>query len=146
MLLLGLSDTSDNQEALNNVLFGPYKIGIIVTVVLMAPVIEELVFRKSIHTCIMPNTKSIESRIIRVLVSGICFGMLHVISPIIQYISIGEFVNALRALLQVFPYLVMGFVFGALYEVNDGNVIPGIIVHAAWNTISVISTYISFLS
>ena len=142
MELLHLNDTSDNQKALNSVLYGPYKAGIILTVVLMAPIIEELVFRKAIHTAIKPSDKSTAFKIIRVLVSGFCFGMLHVVSPMLQYLLAGEFLNSVLALLQVFPYLVMGLVFGAVYEINDGNVFPGIVIHAIWNTISILATYL----
>ena len=90
------------------------------SICLMAPIAEELSFRKAFKDCF-------SSKWLFVLMSGIVFGFLHVI---------GSF-GSLYELLYIIPYSALGFAFAlAYYKTN--NIYSSIFIHCMHNTILVL--------
>lgn len=91
---------------------------------LVAPIFEELVFRKSLNGLI-------KNKWIFILVSGLGFGLLHVI---------GSY-NTPLDFLYIIPYGSMGCAFAYLLTKTNNITLP-IIIHMLHNTILVISQII----
>lgn len=90
------------------------------SICLMAPIAEELTFRKSFNDCLT-------SKWLFILVSGITFGFLHVI---------GSF-GSLYELLYIIPYSALGIAFAFAYYKTD-NIYSSIFVHCMHNTVLVL--------
>ena len=90
------------------------------SVMIYAPIAEELIFRKSIR-------EFINNKWIYALVSGFIFGGLHAITSITDTIT----------LLYLIPYCSLGITFGLLYY-KTNNIFSTIIVHSIHNTIAFI--------
>lgn len=124
--LAGISGDSVNQASIINALNSNTTILMVVSAVILAPIVEELVFRKSIFTLIK-NPK------IAILASALLFSLPHVLSEpdIISFI------------INIIPYLSMGVFFGYYYYYKtDQNIAILISIHAANNLFSVISILI----
>lgn len=116
--IFGGTGSSANQEALEKILFSPYAFIMIVFIVVVGPIVEELVFRKSMHEIL----RSLKLPTWLVLgISSVLFGLIHVISA-------GDFV-------EVFPYILMGVTIGSL-EIKTKNIYPSIFVHIFINALS----------
>ena len=101
------SNVSENQETIIETLkFAP--IYTFIVTVLVAPILEELVFRLSFRK-IFAHTKTLF-----IISSGIIFGALHVI---------GNF-NELIDLLFIIPYSIPGFIFAYVYTKSNNICIP----------------------
>lgn len=87
---------------------------------LFAPIAEELIFRKAFKDCF-------KNKYLFILLSGIVFGLLHVI---------GSF-NSLYNLLYIVPYSSLGIAFAYIYY-KTNNICSSIFVHCLHNTILVI--------
>lgn len=90
------------------------------TCAIVAPILEEMVFRRSLRGFI-------KFKWLFILVSGLGFGLLHVL---------GSYSNPLD-FLYVVPYGAMGCAFAYLYSKSDNIVLP-IAVHMLHNTILVL--------
>ena len=117
-MFLGGSNSSANQEALEKIIFSPYGCLMIIFIVVIGPIVEELVFRKSIHD--VCRYLKLPTWVI-LMISSVLFGLIHVIDA-------GDFV-------QVFPYLFMGITIGGL-ELKTKNIYPSIFVHIFINALS----------
>ncbi len=133
---LGISDTSENQDQLTQLLDGKLfdRISLILFTVIFAPLVEEFVFRKAILNLFHfevefdDGSKKIKRKkilfaTIAVLVSGLIFGLIHVTS--------GDFE-------QILIYGSLGCVLGVIYLVAKKNLFAPIIVHLLLNLISII--------
>ena len=87
---------------------------------LLAPIAEELTFRKSFKDCF-------KGKWLFILMSGVVFGILHVI---------GSF-NSLYDLLYFIPYSALGIAFATIYYKTD-NIVASIFAHCFHNTILVL--------
>ncbi len=127
MEALGVTETSENQEALNMLLEGTLfdKIALFSFAVLLVPLIEEMVFRKGLfdlfHFQLKEDDgskgakyKKIALAIFAVLISSFLFGLIHVTS--------GDFI-------QIIYYAGLGVVLGVLYLVSKKNIFVPITVH-----------------
>lgn len=123
----GLGD-SQNQQGIETILFSKYGIIIGFVVIFIGPAVEEFVFRKSIHEIL----RSIKCPVwLMLVISSVLFGFIHVLEG-------GDFV-------EVFPYVLMGFVLGGI-EIFSKNIYPCIIVHMFLNALStVMILYLHFL-
>lgn len=122
---------SQNQLAIEMSLSGfGIPLMIFVTVIL-APIIEELIFRKTIFEL------SRKPRL-GIIISSFAFGLLHVSSELATLTSIGHFLYVLT------PYLAMGFAFGGVYMIFKENVIVTIGAHMIWNALSIIIALVAF--
>ncbi len=99
----------------------------VLSAVIMGPIVEELIFRKSIFG-LFKNDK------IALVVSAIFFGSIHLI---------GE-VSILAALINGLSYFTMGFVFGFIYLQNNKNIFAPISVHILSNLISILAILFFF--
>lgn len=110
-----------NQISIVNILQSRYSFIIIFTVVIMGPLVEEIVFRKTFFS-FFKNKKA------AIIVSSLAFGLIHVL---------GE-TSLQTILITLIPYLVPGLVFGYIYAKNDENIIVPIVSHVILNAVSVI--------
>ena len=89
-------------------------------VAIYAPIAEELTFRKSVRD-------AINNKYIYILISGIVFGGLHVITSVTSLID----------LLYIIPYSALGISFAALYY-KTNNIFSSITMHTMHNTLAII--------
>ena len=129
--LMGLGDTdSVNQKEIVSMLHSNYALLIIPTI-LLAPLIEELVFRKAIFT-VFEDTWHFSSYAV-ILVSAILFGLLHVIFNLDQ---------GIQELLMAIPYVTIGLGLAFSYVKNDHIIIYPIFAHFVNNLLSIIIIFI----
>ena len=88
----------------------------IIAIGILAPIIEELTFRKAFREVFTNKT-------LFVLASGLIFGGLHVILSL----------NSLWDLFYIIPYSSLGIAFGYMYQKTD-NIYTSIIMHIFHNT------------
>lgn len=123
--ILGVSsDISSNQLSINRSLASPFMILMIFTAVILAPIIEELVFRKAFFGLIK-NPK------IALIASSVCFGLIHVTTELTQGNLLGTFIAGLS-------YIAGGISLGLIYMNNKKNIYIPIIVHSAYNLIGML--------
>lgn len=108
-----------NEETVRNYI-GTAPILMAISTVLFAPINEELTFRKSIRD-------AINNKWAYVLLSGIIFGGLHVIS----------YVSSPLDLVYLIPYCSLGISFALLYY-KTNNIFSSISMHMMHNLLSII--------
>ena len=118
---------SVNQMTIVRMLNSNGIVFIVLSAVLIGPVVEELVFRKSIFGLIKNNT-------IAILVSSIIFGAIHLTAE----------ASFAEALINGISYFAMGLVFGFIYIKNQRNIMAPIAVHILVNLISVVGSIFLF--
>lgn len=91
------------------------------SVCFMGPIVEELIFRKSMFTIFYNKWVSL-------ILSSVIFGLMHTLS--FNY-------EPLRLLVVSLPYVASGFVFGIIYMRTD-NIFMPILIHALLNTVSLL--------
>lgn len=117
ILIFGLKGgISGNEETIRNIL-QVHPIYIYISAVLIAPSVEELVFRGAIKN-IIPNN------IIYILSSGLIFGGMHLIGNITSIID----------LLYIIPYSSLGIAFAYIYSKTD-NIFVTMLLHTMHNGI-----------
>lgn len=99
----------------------------ILSAVIMGPIVEELIFRKSIFG-LFKNDK------IALVVSALLFGSIHLFSES----------SILAAIVNGLSYFTMGFVFGFIYLQNNKNILAPISVHMLSNLISILAILFFF--
>ena len=120
-LLENFIPTSENQTIIAQMLAGD-KVGMIISTVLVAPVVEELIFRGLLQKLFFKKMDSVKSVVIFVLVSGILFGFIH----------------TFNFSLEIIPYASAGVIFALTY-VFTKDVRYGMILHAINNLIGILS-------
>ncbi|MFH0767671.1 MAG: CPBP family intramembrane glutamic endopeptidase [Bacillota bacterium] len=111
-----------NQMTIIRALNSSGAIFMVLSAVVMGPIVEELVFRKSIFGLFKSDKMGL-------VVSSVLFGSIHLI---------GE-VSILAALVNGISYFVMGFIFGYIYLKNNRNIMAPIAVHILSNLISIVA-------
>lgn len=114
--LFGVNETAANQEAVEAAL-AAMPLGMIFSVVIFAPIVEEIIFRFVLMNLFNWNP------LYRILFSSIIFGLVHVIAG-------GGFIH-------IIPYFLIGVVFGCIYHKND-NIWYATILHMLHNGVSVV--------
>ena len=113
-------DVSGNEKLVReNIKLAP--IYMLYTCSIVAPVLEEMVFRRSIKGFI-------KNGYVFIILSGLLFGLLHVVGVY----------KAPQDLLYVIPYGSMGFAFAYLYNKTNNITLP-IILYVMHNTILVLA-------
>jgi hypothetical protein len=123
---LGITDTSVNQATLNEfVVEGQLldHILFVVFAVVLAPVVEEIVFRKGIFDVL---EKYNIHPIIIIATSSIIFGLVHVLGDDI---------------VQILSYALLGGVLGSVYYLTKKNIFSSIIIHSVFNLMVTISMF-----
>ncbi len=95
----------------------------ILCAVILAPFVEELVFRRGLK-------KATTNKHLYAIVSGLMFGLIHVTSSISS-------VNDLIMLVYLIPYSSVGIAFGYAYS-KTNNIYGTIFIHAMHNALSII--------
>lgn len=112
-------DVSTNEEIVRqSIKLAPFYM--LFTCSVVAPVFEEMVFRKALHSLIKPKW-------LFIMLSGVSFGLLHVLG---SYTSILDF-------LYVIPYGAMGSALAFLLTKTNNIFLP-IAIHMLHNTILVL--------
>jgi len=96
--------------------------------VILAPIVEELVFRRSLK-------KGLLNKHLYAIITGLLFGAIHIISSLS---------NGPLMLLYLIPYGALGISFGYAYA-KTNNIYSTIIIHATHNALSLIILYISII-
>lgn len=124
--LLKSDVTSENQNQIELVMNSSYESAIlmIISVVILGPLVEELIFRKSFF-------KLIPNKIAALIISSLVFGFLHTFS--FNYSITDLFIVTL-------PYAMSGVAFGYCYYKTE-NILPCYILHAGLNLFSVIMIF-----
>lgn len=141
--LLQITEDSENQDAIVSMLSSPNVLAIIlyiVVLVVLAPIVEELIFRKAMFGYMKKYNLSEKKKI---LISGIIFGGIHVATAILSMIleQAGIIEIGTEIILGI-PYCVMGVVLGYIYSKSEENVIVPTLVHMFNNALSVISIFL----
>jgi len=114
IMSLNSGDMANNEEAIRE-MFSDTPIYTFISAVIIAPLLEELVFRKSFRYMFSSNT-------LFIIVSGLVFGAFHVV---------GSF-ETLFDLIYIIPYSVPGWVF-AYVLVKSKNIFVPIGLHFLHN-------------
>lgn len=114
-----------NNEELNREIISKYPIYSIISAVLLAPFIEEIIFRKSFRN-------AINNKVLYCLASGVLFGLAHSLTGI----------NSLLDLLYIIPYGALGFAFALSYD-KSKTIFTSILMHL-WHNAFTISLLIVF--
>lgn len=114
--------TSTNEESIRFMIKN-YPYLVILSISIISPCIEELVFRKSFRDIF-------KNKWIYLATSGLIFGGLHVfLSPI----------NSIIDYFYLIPYCSMGIAFSYMYYKTDNIMVP-ISMHIVHNTLNIVST------
>lgn len=117
-VILGKTIAGNEETVRNYIVAAPILMAI--STVIFAPINEELTFRKSIRD-------AINNKWAYVLLSGIIFGGLHVIS----------YVSSPLDLVYLIPYCSLGIAFALLYY-KTNNIFSSISMHMMHNLLSII--------
>jgi len=93
-----------------------------ITIVIFAPILEEIIFRGVIFRWLRESYGFVFSA----LVSGILFGFIHVLNSLL----VGNFLD----LVYIVLYGVLGLIFSKMYE-ETGSIYGSIILHVCYNAI-----------
>lgn len=119
MLVVSLLGIAPNEQENRKVLL-ENPISSIITLGLLGPCIEELVFRESFKD-------SIKNKYAYAIITGLIFGSMHVIFSI----------SKISDLLYIIPYSSLGIGLGVIYKKTDDNVVATTLTHMFHNLLSV---------
>ncbi len=114
-----LKNISSNEEQVREMLYN-HVFTSLISISIIAPISEELIFRKSLQPII-------KNKWLYVFVSGFLFGFAHILTNIIS----GNFV--VSDLMYILPYGSLGASF-ALMDHDSKTVFSSIVIHALHNT------------
>lgn len=122
--LLGIEGSSNNQELINYALSSSTKYYMMISIVLFAPLLEELIFRKLLFGLVETSMKL--SGIVAVIISSVVFAALHI-----------DFSN-LKDLVFIFQYLFLAGAISFSYYKFDRNIYIPIGIHFLNNFLSLL--------
>lgn len=123
--LLGIMPNTNQETNIEILKNAP--IAEIICAIFLAPLIEELVYRYSLRKC--TNNKHIYA-----ILTGMIFGLVHVISSI-------KGPNDLIMFIYIIPFSAVGIAFGYAYHKTD-NIYGTMIMHSIHNAISLLQIII----
>lgn len=139
LVLLNITQSSENQYAIETMIANCTSFELVlfsIILVVVTPLIEELIFRKSLFGFLKKYDFSSKKMII---VSALIFGGIHVATTIISLIfSAAPFMAILTEFLLVIPYFAMGLALSYSYEKAKRNIFVPTIIHMANNLLSLI--------
>jgi len=128
ILLFTGQTTSANQAGLNEFfMYNP--IFFVLSSCILAPVVEEIVFRGVLFRQLRPYGYSVA-----ILVSSLSFGLAHVFQSLLA----GNWLDGI----YIITYSVIGYLIGKNYE-RSGSIFPCFLIHFLVNSISTILIFIS---
>lgn len=116
-------ETSQNQQSIINALHGSTKIFVIMFTTILAPIFEEIVFRKLFYNTLKQNTRLPIWAI--VLIISTVFAGIHVMSDI-------------ESLIYFPQYFILALIITTAYAVTKENIFVSIGLHAVNNILSVL--------
>ena len=119
-LITILNIEQNTNQSTNITLLEQYPLVEIICAIILAPILEELVFRRSLKN--FTTNKHLYA-----FTTGLIFGGAHVISSLTSPIM----------LLYLIPYCSVGIAFGYIYEKTD-NIYSSLLIHSLHNTISIL--------
>lgn len=143
LMFFGDDFISTNQSGLNDLFNagGDIRILLIIFTVIFAPIVEELLFRKSLFNFFKKNSGA------AIIVSALIFAGIHVLTPtlsaLIGFITKeNEFNLVIQEFLYIIVYLAPAFVLSFVYSMSEKNLLPCILMHMTQNLLSVIFMFI----
>lgn len=143
MLFFGDDFVSTNQNSLIDLFNagGDIRILLVIFTVIFAPIVEELLFRKSLFNFFKKDSG------VAIIVSALIFAGIHVISPTLSALlgwisNENEFSLVFKELLYIIVYLAPAFVLSFVYSMSEKNLLPCILMHMAQNLLSVIVMFL----
>lgn len=117
-------EESTNQTEITKILKSDIASFLLMSIptVILAPVVEELVFRYSFFSIIKNKWAAL-------IISSLVFGSIHIITSDVKLIY---------RLALLFPYFASGVVFGITYEKSNRNIWLPIFLHMSTNLISLV--------
>lgn len=124
--LIGIEGESNNEVTIDLMLNSPGAVAMVIAVVLIAPFVEEVIFRKLLMgTC--EETFRFPP-VVGIIVSSLVFSFIHV--------------SDLESLKFIFQYLALAVPICVAYHKSGNNIYVTLILHIINNAISVIITFI----
>lgn len=123
ILLINPYGSSANQDAIAS-LTAASPIVMVITTVILAPFVEEMIFRVGIFQLVYER-----SRILAYIFSSLSFGFVH--------IMVGLFQGDFSQLLFLFPYSLLGFALCHFYEKRNSIFVP-MLIHSLNNLIAML--------
>lgn len=120
----------------------PFIIMIFITVV-AAPIVEELVFRKSFFA--LSKKKGIAC----ILISGLLFGLIHIAESVVVEAA-GLIVqaegysitNIIIEFINLISYVASGIAFGIVYKKSNYNIWVTILIHSTYNLLGFFAIFL----
>ena len=125
--LLGIEDTSDNQEIIESSLIGSSGIFMAISVVILAPFVEEMLFRKCL--CDTFKYKFNVPDIVTIILSALVFSLMHI--------------TDLSNLIFIFQYVPLALIIVLSYYFSKNIYVP-IAIHFINNFAGVIISYVLY--
>lgn len=135
---LKLEGDAANQESITTMLTSsPVFLKIIYSliIVLGAPLVEELIFRKALFGFL--KAKKFKP-VMCIVLSALLFGLLHIIGSVIGYAAQGAFSQIIPEFLYGLTYIAMGAIFSYVYYQANENIYSSLVLHVFNNLISII--------
>ena len=126
--LFNLTGESANEELINSILLSDAALPMIISVVLLAPIAEELLFRKILFGVCEKTFRF--KPVFSIIISTLIFSFIHV--------------TDIESLVYIFQYIPLAFVMCVLYSYFKNNIYASILLHMANNTFAVLATYLYF--
>ncbi len=120
---LNIEGTSENQNIIVNALKSSDMGYVVIYSVILAPIFEEIVFRKLLFSTLRKNTKF--PLWACVLVSAVFFALIHVVSD-------------LQSMVFFFEYFALALVISSSYALSNENIYVTILLHFLNNLISLL--------
>jgi membrane protease YdiL (CAAX protease family) len=140
--LIGLTGDSENQKTIVELLQSKYVVLVLLTTIILAPLVEEIVFRKALFDLFSRKTKFHPIAII--IFSGLCFALIHFVIAIFEILIDGQGLMAvLSELIHIIPYFISGIILGYIYEKSERNIVVPIIIHMLNNILSAVLILLS---
>lgn len=118
----GKDQTSANQSTLENMINNGQSVIVFITVLFIAPIVEELVYRKAIFSLL-----SKQKMIVPLMVSSLAFALPHMLQ--------GQ-ENVWAWIILFIGYLVSGIVLGLIYHFSHKNIYASIFAHMLNNLVA----------
>lgn len=138
MMVLKITDSSANQNALEQIVSGKYGFLVLFTIVILGPICEELIFRQSAFRLFKRGTNPWT----KIILTGVIFGSIHVTSAILMYFMEGSYSAIPKEFILGIPYILQGIALSYVYHRSNENIIPVTIVHILNNLIAAILMFI----
>lgn len=121
---LGIELDPQNQEALEALMqAGPWAVaGLVVFAGFLAPITEEIVFRKGVYGMVHHKYGNVAA----IIINSFFFGLVHVL---------GDIVTDFSSIINIVPYFALGLFISYIYYRSAKIIYVPIIIHMAYNLI-----------